>query len=229
MAENLFQKREKEIFETLKNLKIQKFVLIGGYAVNAYTLPRFSIDCDIVVYAGDFPAIEKILKKMEYRESQETSELPYHGKFTRFEKEIKENFKVSMDILIQEIKDRQTGSVFSADWVFDNSQIRTLRGKTITEELKIRVINPEALFVTKMISCRKTDIRDMFLLISEIKHGDWIKQEVSGKYSFNDRFKAIKEEIMSKQFKDGLQGVFGSVDNKIFEKHKNLILGLGKL
>jgi hypothetical protein len=226
MAENLFQIREKEIFETLKNLKMQKFVLIGGYAINVYTLPRFSVDCDIVVYADDFPAIEKILREIGYNESQETSELPYHGKFTRFEKEIKENFKVSIDILIQEIKDRQTGSVFSVDWVFDNSQIRTLRGKTITEDLKIRVINPEALFVTKMISCRKTDIRDMFLLISDIKNKVWIKQEVSSRYSFENRFRAVKEEIISKQFKDGLQGVFGSIDNKLFDKHKNLILSL---
>lgn len=226
MVENLFQIREKEIFETLKSMKSQKFVLIGGYAVNAYTLPRFSTDCDIVVYANDFPAIEKILNKIGYKESKEISELPYNGKFTRFEKEIKENFKVSIDILIQEIKDRQTASVFSTDWVFDNSQIRTLRGKTITEELKIRIINPEALFATKMISCRKTDIRDMFLLISEIKNKGWIKQEVSSRYSFNSRFNIIKEEIISKQFKDGLQGVFGSIDNKLFEKHKSLILGL---
>ena len=226
MAENLFQIREKEIFETLKNLKAQKFVLIGGYAVNAYTLPRFSTDCDIVVYADDFPPIEKILNKIGYRESQETSELPYHGKFTRFEKEIKENFRVSIDILIQEIKDRQTGSVFSADWVFDNSQIRTLRGKTITEELKIRIINPEALFVTKMISCRTTDIRDMFLLVSGIKNKAWIKQEVSSRCSFDSRFKAIKEEITSRQFKDGLQGVFGSIDNWLFDKHKKLISSL---
>ena len=43
------QLREKEIFETLKNIKKNKFVIIGGYAVNAYTLPRFSVDCDILI------------------------------------------------------------------------------------------------------------------------------------------------------------------------------------
>ena len=41
--------REKEIFETLRRMEKFKFVIIGGYAVNAYTLPRFSVDCDIVV------------------------------------------------------------------------------------------------------------------------------------------------------------------------------------
>ena len=43
-----FQIREDEIFKTLKKILKYSFVLIGGYAVNAYTLPRFSIDCDIV-------------------------------------------------------------------------------------------------------------------------------------------------------------------------------------
>ena len=43
----MLQLREKEIFETLNKLKGLNFVLIGGYAVNAYTLPRFSVDCDI--------------------------------------------------------------------------------------------------------------------------------------------------------------------------------------
>lgn len=229
MDENLFQIREKEIFETLKNLKTQKFVLIGGYAINVYTLPRFSIDCDIVIYSKDFFAIKKILNKLGYEESQETSELPYHGKFTRFEKEIKENFKVSIDILIQEIKDRQTESVFSAKWVFDNSRMRLLRGKTINELLKLKVINPEALFVTKMISCRTTDIRDMFLLVSLIKNKYWIKQEVSKRFPFENRLNKIKKEINLKQFKDGLQGVFGFVDNKLFEKHKTLIFSLDEV
>ena len=43
------QLREKEIFETLKKIKKSNFIVIGGYAVNAYTLPRFSADCDIVI------------------------------------------------------------------------------------------------------------------------------------------------------------------------------------
>ena len=42
------QLREKEIFETLKRINGIKFVVIGGYAVNPYTIPRFSVDCDLV-------------------------------------------------------------------------------------------------------------------------------------------------------------------------------------
>ena len=223
---NLFQLREREIFETLKNLKDQKFVLIGGYAVNAYTLPRFSVDCDIVIYKEDLENIEKILLSIGYTESNEKSEVPYHGKFTRFEKIIKENFKVSIDILIDEVLDRQTGAKFFSDWVFDNSRIQVLKGKTITENLNIRIINLEALFVMKMIACRSTDIRDIFLMISEMKNKEFIKKEVSERVNFKDRLEKITKEITSKQFKDGLQGVFGFIDEKLFKRNQNEILGL---
>lgn len=228
MVENLFQIREKEIFETLKSIKSQSFVLIGGYAVNAYTLPRFSIDCDIIIKKEELLDIEEILIKKGYKESQETADFTYDGKFKRFEKAVTKDFQVSIDILIDEVKDRQTGAVFSVDWIFENSQIRKLRGKTITEDLQVRIVNPEALFTTKMLACRKTDIRDMFLLISEVKDKNWVKQEVSSRSSFENRFEILKKEITSKQFKDGLQGVFGSIDTKLFEKHKKLILDLEK-
>lgn len=223
---DLFQLREKEIFETLKKLKNRNFVLIGGYAVNAYTLPRFSVDCDIVIYPDDFESIEKDLLSLGYKESDEKSEVPYHGKFKRFEKIIKENFKVSIDILIDEVLDRQTGAKFSSDWVFDNSKIRVLKGRTITENLKLRIINPEALFTMKLISCRSTDIRDIFLMISEIKDKTLIKNEVSRRVDFKERLEKVIKEVSSKQFKDGLQGVFGIMDNRLFERNKNEFLEL---
>jgi len=59
----LLQLREKEAFETLNKIKNCRFVLIGGYAVNAYTLPRFSVDCDIVVEGKT--AADKITKELK--------------------------------------------------------------------------------------------------------------------------------------------------------------------
>lgn len=222
------QIREKEIFETLKRIKRSNFVVIGGYAVNAYALPRFSVDCDIVIKNHDeLHKIEKILFDSGYQKMKSVSNLPYHGKFERYEKEIAQNFRVSMDILIGEVLDRQTNAKFPAEWIFDNSKIRNLRGKTISEELKLMIINPEALIVMKMISCRLTDIGDIFLLIGSVKDKAWIKKEVSERYDFNNRLFKLTSEIMSKQFKDGLQGVFGFIDEKIFERNKKIIIELG--
>nr|MBI4157208.1 hypothetical protein [Candidatus Woesearchaeota archaeon] len=63
----MLQSREKEIFETLKKIARFKFVIIGGYAVNAYTLPRFSVDCDIVFKDKDeLKEIEEVLVNFNY-------------------------------------------------------------------------------------------------------------------------------------------------------------------
>jgi hypothetical protein len=227
------QIREKEIFETLKRLRHLDFVLIGGYAVNAYALPRFSVDCDLVVKTKEeAEKIEKELLKLGYLENKDTEKVPkvnYHGNFKRYEKKIGMGFLVSMDLLIHEVSERQTKSIFSAEWVFENSKIRILRGKTIVEELKLRIINIDALFAMKMSSCRLTDIRDIFILVSNIENKKWIKEEISKRYSFEDRFEKVKKVILSKQFKDSLQGVFGLIDNKIFERNKKLILDLSSI
>ena len=226
----MLQLREKEIFETLKKMNKFKFVIIGGYAINAYTLPRFSVDCDIVVKdEEELKEIEEVLVNFGYvKEENNKDKTSYYGDFLRLEKDLGDNIKVSIDILIKEVLDRQTNATFSAGWVFDNSEIRTLRGKTITEELKLRIINLDALFVLKFVSCRLTDIRDIFMLAPNINNKEWIKEEISKKYDFNKLFLKVEEKITSKQFKDSLQGVYGIIDNKVLEKHKKAILSLAK-
>ncbi len=154
--------------------------------------------------------------------------ISHHGSFKRFVKKIKENFKVSVDVLIKGVLDRKAGVVVSADWVFDNSEIKMFRGKTITEGLKLRIINLDALFVMKFISCRSIDIRDVFMLAPNIKDKKFVKEEILKKCNFNDNFLRIKEKINSKQFKDGLQGVYGYINDLVFEKHKKALLELEK-
>jgi len=219
------QLREKEIFETLKKIKKSKFVVIGGYAINSYTLPRFSVDCDIVIKnRKELNKIEKSLLEIGYhKEKNYSDKISYKGNFQRYEKELENNFKVSIDILIEEILDRQTNAKFSAKWIFDNSALRNLQGKTINEQLKLKIINADALFTMKLISCRQTDIRDIFLLVNSIKDKEWIKKEVLQRYNLKDRLAKVLSKIGPKQFKDELQGVFGMVDNKLFEKNKKFI------
>jgi len=219
------QLREKEIFETLKNIKKSNFVVVGGYAVNAYTLPRFSVDCDIVIKdSKELKKIEESLLELGYlREKNYSDEVPYEGNFERYEKELGNNFKVSIDILIGEVLDRQTKAKFSADWVFDNSVLRNLQGKTISEQLKLKIVNADALFAMKLISCRQADIRDIFLLINSVKDKKWVKKEVSERYNLKDRLSKALSKINSKQFKDELQGIFGMVDDKVFERNKKLV------
>lgn len=227
---DLLQLREKELFETLKKLKDRKFVVIGGYAVNPYTMPRFSKDCDVVVKDAHEARkiIEKLLDTGYYKVITKEPDIPYYGDFERYEKKIQKNISASIDILVKEVFDRQTDTIFTAEWIFKNSKIRTLRGKTIMEKIKLRIINLDALFVMKMISARSTDIRDAFMLAPDIKDKTWIKEEVAKRYDFDNRYSKIVKTITSAQFRDGLQGVFGRIHDKVFEKHKKAILELKK-
>ncbi len=115
--------REKEIFETLKRLAECEFVIIGGYAVNAYVLPRFSVDCDMVIKRKELGAIEKKLQTEGYAKMEAgNAELPYGGGFARYEKEIEKDFFVSFDVLVDAVYDRISGTVFSAGWVYQNAR-----------------------------------------------------------------------------------------------------------
>lgn len=221
------QLREKEIFQTLKKIGNFKFVVIGGYAVNAYTLPRFSVDCDIVL-ENDVEAkrIEKELEKFGYKKLEANKAGQYYGEFVRYEKEIQKNFRVSMDLLIGNVFDRDTKTSFSAKWAFKNSAMKVVKGKTIPEKLILRVVNADALIVMKLISCRTVDIRDIFMLMPQAKDISWIKKEISNRYDFKDRFEKIRDKIASAQFKDNLQGIYGYIDKMMFEKHKKAILKL---
>ena len=225
---DMLQLREKEIFDTLKEIKRFKFVVIGGYAVGAYTLPRFSVDCDIVVEdSSELKNIGENLKKIGYikKEADEVS-TSYGGEFVRYEKELENSFKASIDILFKDVLDRQTNSTFSARWVFENSVLRMLKGKTITEMISLRVINPDALIAMKSTSCRIADIRDVFMLAANVKDEEWVRKEIGRRCNAGERFKKIKDKIGSKQFKDDLQGVYGYIDQKLFEKHNQHILEL---
>ncbi|MBI2124355.1 hypothetical protein HYT92_01050 [Candidatus Pacearchaeota archaeon] len=165
---DMLQLREKEIFETLKKIKNCSFVLIGGYAANAYTLPRFSVDCDLVVEdKAEAAKIGKRLVKINYARATDTDLVQYHEEFLKYEKIIMKNFKVSVDILIANVSDRLTKGIFSAEWVFKNSAVRALKGKTIQEQLKLRIINIDALLAMKIVSCRNADIRDVFMLMPQ--------------------------------------------------------------
>jgi len=218
-----FSAREREIFETLKALKDCEFVLIGGYAVNAYTLPRFSADCDIVIGETELEEIEKVLLNRSYVKIEHPELQHYVGSFVRFEKRLENKFKVSVDVLIGAVTDRTLEAVFPAAWVFEHSGKRLLRGKTITEELTLRIINRDALIAMKITACRTTDIRDVFMMAPDSVDRKWIMAEVASRADPRERMARLIEKVSSKEFQNGLGGVFGAIDSKTLEKHRKAV------
>ena len=96
--------REAEVLKTLRAIHQmrEKSTLIGGYAVNAYsTLPRYSVDCDIVVAN---PQVEKLLsffKDRDYTEKGKAYLNEIEGIATR--KLVKKvgGEQVSVDLLVE--------------------------------------------------------------------------------------------------------------------------------
>lgn len=209
---------------TLQKLQDCDFVVIGGYAVNAYTLPRFSIDCDIVVKNKEkLQKIEEILERQRYQAVNSVRKALYTGDFKRYEKRLEQAFKVSMDIMIENVTDRLTGAIFNAAWIFQHSHRGLLKGKTISEELRIRIINLDALLVMKITSCRPTDIRDVFMMLPKAANKEWIQTEVAQRCDFRERLSKIMILVNSRQFQNGLAGVYGYLDKKLFEKHQEAV------
>ncbi|MFH1751657.1 MAG: hypothetical protein ABH821_01835 [archaeon] len=205
--------REKQVFLALEKIKNNEFVVIGGYAINAFTIPRFSVDCDIVVKSvSESTKVIRKLKEIGFKERKDVRRL-YGEKFVTLRTENKTSF----DILISEVSDRKTEKVIPAKTVFENSNKRIVYGKGSPTKIKTNVINPELLVLMKTISSRKTDIRDIFMLhtikIDKKKLLNLIKEiGVPAK-----SIQTVKETITSKQFKDSIAGVYGNIQEEVFK------------
>jgi len=210
----IFEEREKLVFGLLQKLKDVDFVLIGGYAINAYTLPRFSVDCDLVVKnKEDAEKIAFILKENGFKERKE-SENVYGGKFKSLEYSCK--LKATFDILYSEVFDRKTGRKISAELLFKHSAKRTVFGKGSPIRIECLVADPEMLVVMKMLSARKADTRDVFMLhsirLNKKKLIELFKEIKPPKESVEE----VKKTIQLKQFKDSLAGVYGKIQQTEF-------------
>ena len=219
--EELFKQREIEIFEVLKKLRdVEKLVLIGGYALNSYIeFPRFSIDCDLIVY--DEKKVVKILRSERYKLIEKKED------FIRFEKKV-DNVKIGIDLLIKKLIDRQSELIFEFSDIFKDSTIRELPAKSDPKlKIKFRIVSPEVLFVLKFASIRKQDIRDIFMLstynLNKKKIKVFIKKYFQEKL-LETRIKKLKESIESKNFIDSLQGVYGKIPEKFISKNKKRLL-----
>ena len=213
----MLELREKEILRMLEKLKNLNFVLIGGYAINAYTQPRFSVDCDLVVLnKEDAEHIKKMLIQESYEEKEINPNIPYSGEFLCLVKKIGD-YSIPFDVMIGSVIDRDTKLKFPAEWIFKNSKIRTLAGKANPVNIKLRIADPETLIIMKLAASRKSDLRDVFMLLERDVNAEFILSELK-EYRLQNKLIKFREYTSSKEFRDNLQGVFGKVDEKAFNR-----------
>jgi hypothetical protein len=218
----VLESREALILQVLKELP-KEVVLVGDYAVNAYVPPRFSIDCDIVVLEGAAEA-EKALSKHGFKE-KERGDVP-NGEYIRF---VQEGDRVSFDLLLNSVLDRDSGIVFEGSLFKRYSKERATVGRADPTRIKMRIADPELLFSMKFVSARRQDIRDVFMLSgTEIDRNliEEIVRKKCGEKLIEERARLIKAKVTSKHYRDSLQGAFGRIPDKTFNTCSSNLLKL---
>jgi len=222
----MLESREALILETLREMP-KGVVLIGGYAVNAYVPPRFSIDCDVVVLGG-IAEIRRILAKHGFEET-ERGEVP-HGEYIRSMRKVE---KVSFDLLVGSVLDRESGVAFEGGLFKKYSRERVIVGRANPVRIEMRIADPELLFAMKFVSARRQDVRDVFMLSGTDLNWALVKQiieERCGDELIKERIELIKAKVTSKNYRDSLQGAYGRMPNNTFDSCiSNLVEFLGGL
>ncbi len=211
-----FIEREKYLFSLLGQISGKTdFVVIGGYAINAYVLPRFSIDCDVVVQnKKESQKLEKLLEANGFSERASGKLAPYTGGFVSM---ASKQPAATFDILSGAVEDRLSGTVFPAGMIFRNSSKRTIFGKGSPVRLNCRVVDAELLFLMKACPARSTDIRDLFIL-SSIKLDSGKILEMARQITAKIDSGKILAKISSNGFLNALQGVHGKLPEQQYKK-----------
>ena len=188
----LLQLREKEVFDALKKIRNQRFAIIGGYAVNAYALPRFSVDCDIVT--ENKTETEKITKELgemivKYCGGEYNVEILVEG-----DDENGAEHSIRWEVKVQVEKDNHDIQI--RDVAISPSSIDCSRTIGINVDLKNQGENDEDEVVVKIESAT-LGINQEDTSIPEIEEGTGDDTEYSKTYPFTigDKVKAGTYQI----------------------------------
>jgi len=216
----IFEEREKFIFNLIKKIKGIDFVVIGGYAVNAYTLPRFSIDCDFVVKTKEEgKKLQEFFELNGFNKTVSGATQSYKGNFIALK--TSKPVKTSIDILVESVFDRITETEIPAKLIFQYSKKRIIYGKGTPIQIETKVVNPEMLFYIKCIPARKSDIRDCFMLSSTKLNKQIFKELKKELIVPKKSIEKIIEITSKKQFINALQGIYGKIPEEQLEKTKH--------
>lgn len=212
--------REKECFDFLKAIPEKtKYVLIGGYAVSSYGFPRFSVDLNIVIPESELKFFDKLVKDKGFILVTERKGLDeiYSGQFRSYGK--KKELLVSVDLLINSIKSRQTDVSYAFQYLFKNSEVRTVSGWSPESKATVRVADREMLIALKINSMRLADKRDVIVLCYEKPD---VKKIIGHlKRCPAETIKKHLDELLSliedSRYVDSIKGEF-SINDKIFQK-----------
>jgi len=157
--------RERECFQFLNRLPMERdYVLIGGYAVSSFHFPRYSVDLDIAVDEEDTSFFRELAASLGFTPvpSKDEVEPMYRGRSEKFVKDI--GVKVGIDLYINSVQSRDTGCAYSFQYLFANSEMREIRGRSLEARTSARVADKEMLIALKAQPMRPQDMGDIIAL-----------------------------------------------------------------
>jgi hypothetical protein len=138
---------------------------VGGYAVAAYGVPRYSVDVDFVVPTSareqwmNWLRTQGLTRKQTYRSPGAERD---HVEAQRWQ-----HGNVTLDLMIGGVRDRDSGVTIPDEWLLRSPrsvQLDLLSGSLISPVVVVRL---EGLWATKLLAGRPHDISDLFGIMSQ--------------------------------------------------------------
>ena len=205
-----FVERENEILKTLRAMVDagHDFIVVGGYAVSSLARHRFSVDCDVVVSKQDLTLFRGLLEREGYERHIEKADLheAYGGEFVSFRKEVA-GLPVTVDMLVNSLVCRASGAAWSFDYIKRHSVEANIPG--LDTMVTYRVPEKELLIAFKIHSGRRTDVRDIVMLVENADTERVLDHLRRGNIkSLEDQIAKMISALEDRNLIDSLKGVF---------------------
>jgi len=229
----LMNLREHEIGRIIEQLSKQtkgfdspKMVLIGGYALRAFTsFSRYTRDCDFVLKKSAGWNLDKIQRLLPKDLTTETFEKRDSYGFLRCIKILKSGAKISIDFMEGEVRGRTDEQLF---FVTPEFMQRTKKVKIAIADETTEMYVPDYTdyLILKFMSARPSDVRDIATLVW--KKGIPCDMEKRARETLahpeilKKNMKIILADISDKRFLDSWKGTF--VTTEFTEETKQAVL-----
>src|SRR5207249_8575347 len=143
------------------------FVVIGGYAVNAFGQHRFSVGCDLATTRDNVPVIDTILLGEGY-ELRRKEALPPIGVTIREYSKSVGGEPVSVELFVDTVVSTTTRGIWTYKFIQDNSVEAIVAGAT--DSTPSRVTQRNLLVAMKLHTGKTEDLGDVVMLSERV---DW--------------------------------------------------------
>lgn len=153
--------RERALFDAMAGWTTEAIV-IGGYAVSTRSVPRYSVDLDLVLPRSAVPAARAELERGGLRSVAERPNLEqnYGGSWERWEGGPQ---RVTIDLLVGSVTDREFRMPLPYEALVAGAELLPLRGAG-AQGPRMRVASREVLIALKVQPMRPRDVGDIICL-----------------------------------------------------------------